>query len=359
MRPNRSRRHKEEAAGAFALKPLLDNAFDFLQGALRQLDRDPKRSTIEFYTAVELFLKARLLAEHWSLIVAKDPDRDQFQRGDFMSVSFDESHRRLRRIIGQPLAPEAIAAFDKVRTHRNRMVHFFQSDDTQQTTQSIAFEQLAAWHQLNRLILGPWADFFPSDTVSRVAAIEHELTRHHAYAEERFKYLLPQIKQDSAAGAIFVRCSSCMMNAAERDTSPDWIHGYKCRVCMNSWSEIPLACPQCGAAGVIQPYQGFRCRNRKCGHALGANEIYGLLDDDQTPPDEFFDRDTPANCDECQSYETVCRHGGEYVCVNCLSVFDRVYACEWCGAFGTERRENSGWTGCEFCEGRAGHIRDE
>ena len=58
------------------LASLVENAIDFLDRALRDLDSAPKYSVIHFYAAVELFLKARLLAEHWSLVIAKRQDAD-------------------------------------------------------------------------------------------------------------------------------------------------------------------------------------------------------------------------------------------------------------------------------------------
>ena len=50
---------------------LVDNALDFLNRSIADFEKSPKYSVIHFYTAVELFVKARLMAEHWSLVVAK------------------------------------------------------------------------------------------------------------------------------------------------------------------------------------------------------------------------------------------------------------------------------------------------
>ena len=45
--------------------------------SIGQLDTAPKYAVINFCSAVELFLKARLLAEHWSLIIT-DIDKTPF-----------------------------------------------------------------------------------------------------------------------------------------------------------------------------------------------------------------------------------------------------------------------------------------
>lgn len=52
--------------------PALDNvfdqivrsAFDFLERAIEQVEKDRKHSIVNFATAIELFLKARLFKEH-------------------------------------------------------------------------------------------------------------------------------------------------------------------------------------------------------------------------------------------------------------------------------------------------------
>ncbi|HEX4556398.1 MAG TPA: hypothetical protein VH249_20580 [Xanthobacteraceae bacterium] len=71
------------------LSRLIENALDFLTRAIDEFEGAPKYSIIHFYAAIELFLKARLLDEHWSLIVSKEPDRAKFESGDFVSVAFD------------------------------------------------------------------------------------------------------------------------------------------------------------------------------------------------------------------------------------------------------------------------------
>lgn len=55
---------------------LVENAFDFLDKAGREFENEPKYSVIHFYAALELFLKARLLHEHWTLILTKPEHSD-------------------------------------------------------------------------------------------------------------------------------------------------------------------------------------------------------------------------------------------------------------------------------------------
>jgi len=80
---------------------LVDNALDFLSKAIEDLKEHPKYSMINFHASVELFVKARLMAEHWTLVVAKrqEPDWTKFVAGDFQSVSLDDAANRLDKII--------------------------------------------------------------------------------------------------------------------------------------------------------------------------------------------------------------------------------------------------------------------
>jgi hypothetical protein len=53
---------------------VVENALDFLKQSILELKKSPKYSVIHFCAAIELFLKARLMLEHWTLIVGA-PER--------------------------------------------------------------------------------------------------------------------------------------------------------------------------------------------------------------------------------------------------------------------------------------------
>ncbi len=70
---------------------LLDNAFDFLEVGIQNFKDNPKYSIINFAASIERFLKARLLKEHWSLIISGDePNFQKFLQGDFTSINFKD-----------------------------------------------------------------------------------------------------------------------------------------------------------------------------------------------------------------------------------------------------------------------------
>ena len=84
---------------------LVRNAIDFLERSVHELEKEPKYSVIDFSAAVELFLKARLFKEHWSLIVSKieKVTIQGFQNGDFQSVTIDECLQRLHSVASEAL----------------------------------------------------------------------------------------------------------------------------------------------------------------------------------------------------------------------------------------------------------------
>ncbi|MGR5144820.1 hypothetical protein ACQKPX_24545 [Photobacterium sp. DNB23_23_1] len=67
---------------------VVNNGLSFLDLSIERLEISPKSAIIDLYTAIELFFKARLMKEHWTLILTK-PDianKTKFENGNFHSV---------------------------------------------------------------------------------------------------------------------------------------------------------------------------------------------------------------------------------------------------------------------------------
>lgn len=136
---------------------LVENAFDFLNVAIDELvNNRPKYSVIHFYASVELFIKARLMAEHWSLVVVRnEADWGKFITGDFQSVTLEDAAIKLKKIVGSGLSDHELKAFKDVAKHRNKMVHFFheahisgEDNQTQKigtTNRLVFFTQITIW----------------------------------------------------------------------------------------------------------------------------------------------------------------------------------------------------------------------
>ena len=109
------------------LERLVDNGFDFLNKAIEYLQDNPKFSVIHFHAAVELFLKARLMEEHWSLVISQRqyPDWKKFISGNFQSLSIDGAADRLEKVVRSGLSKPELKSFREITKHRNKVVHFF------------------------------------------------------------------------------------------------------------------------------------------------------------------------------------------------------------------------------------------
>src|SRR5689334_2361394 len=86
---------------------LINNAFDFFDEALNPvvLKENPTRSIVNFVVGVELVLKARLIREHWTLVL-KNPcstNHHSFSNGNFVSVSIDEAIQRIKTVCNEDL----------------------------------------------------------------------------------------------------------------------------------------------------------------------------------------------------------------------------------------------------------------
>jgi hypothetical protein len=87
---------------------LVESALDFLDTGLGELQQKPKFSVIHFFIGIELLVKARLLHEHWSLVVTRpgDVSKESFAEGNFESATLWQCLDRLERICEENLAEE-------------------------------------------------------------------------------------------------------------------------------------------------------------------------------------------------------------------------------------------------------------
>lgn len=339
---------------------LVRNGIDFLEKAMSQLDNEPKHSVINFHTAVEIFLKAPLVHEHWSLVVMdRDMNRQKYEAGDFLSVTFDDACSRLAKSLNKPLRPSAKEAFDKIRKHRNRMVHFYHSGLNGRQRDEIKLEQAQAWFELNRFISDTWGEQFKQFS-GELSRMERSLIANNHYAKAKYEDLKPMLEGMKKNGSVFEQCPRCETNAYHIKEEAPRLLISNCKVCFKSGKKIQVKCPECDdTEQYIEPDDRFICNN--CDHELsGEDEIFDLLDQNMVRGTKHdLDSNTPANCDECQGYETVCDYEGGYLCSNCFTYFDSIGLCEWCSTPMTGTTEDTYVFGCEYCGGLAAHHADD
>ncbi len=341
---------------------LVDNAFDFLDKAKREFESEPKYSVIHFYAALELFLKARLLHEHWTLIITKPETADllKFQKGDFHSVSLGEAQKRLNSIIQQGLTNDELNCFKELGDHRNRMVHFFHPDQQAKKEEIVAIvsQQCRAWFYLHRILTQRWKGVFDNYN-AKITSYDKSMRKQRQYLEAKFDQLKPDIDTAKASGSIFHICPSCGHLSLEEDATNYPVLGLKCRVCDFTANGVRIECPKCNTENPLIGEPWHSCNN--CGYAFKDTDVKSALSEWYVvTKDNMFDA-FEASCGECQSHLSVgLLQNDEWMCSNCFTLFDSsdIGACEWCGEHTTENLRDSYWAGCEFCEGSAGWNAD-
>jgi hypothetical protein len=333
---------------------LTENAVDFLTRAIDDFKDQPKYSIINFYTAVELFLKARLLHEHWSLIVLKDPDRAKFEKGDFQSVSFEAACERLQNVVQSPVPAAARKNFDTIRKHRNKMVHFFH--DTERPsgpeTESIALEQLRAWHDLHDLLTVDWAPIFESFN-QKFNEIDKKLSGHREFLRAKFDKLVPSIKEEKSKGIQFRLCPSCGFDAARVLPVLGDLFESTCLVCRRRESWFSYTCSKCNKVSPLGDGGEFVCT--QCQHKDDQAAIVEKINEFIITPDNYMDAHVPAHCAECEGYHSVVEYKEQFLCVVCFLVTEHIAACGWCSEYGNGDMEDSTMFGCTMCGGSVGN----
>lgn len=339
---------------------LVDNALDFLERSIQDLSTSTKYSVIHFYSSIELFLKARLLAEHWTLVVdrRKLPSKTDFERGDFASVSLEEAAALLEQVVGVAVPKKHLDAFKRVRNVRNQMVHFYHvdtaGDDGAKRIRGIVSNQLEAWYLLNTL-LHRWTDVF-APWKERIDALDRQLRQHGEYLKAAFNEQREAIQAEAKNGVLFVACPACEFDAERHPSALNEVYTSDCRVCRFSDVCIRITCPQCEQAEVIfrestSAVSCGACRTEFKRDALAERFVDG--DEAYSAAREGGHYAFPVNCGCCEGYETVVElPGGTLLCTTCFDEAEDYAICEWCSDESTHLPEDTFLTGCAFCDGR-------
>lgn len=341
------------------LGDLVENAIDFLRQSISDLTLKPKYSVIHFYAAVELFVKARLMAEHWSLVVSPKTDInwEKFSSGDFISVTLTEAEKRLKNVVGSPLPCNHSESFSGVARHRNRIVHFFHgaASGNSRMIEAIAKEKLRAWYFLHDMLLNQWSDVFGEWSES-IREIDHELRKHHAFLAPAFEAVRSTIEAKRSDGYVFTECPSCGFESEEHSSEMNSLHESECLVCGLTGAALRVPCPGCDGPVIFRSEPNAEC--------MGCHKVYdgALLREIFVDESEAHcvikdggDYPFPITCGECCSPETVVRiDEDQYLCTECFAITDEYGTCEYCSGASTALPEESYLHGCEFCDGRLG-----
>jgi hypothetical protein len=345
---------------------LVKSAFEFLRRAIDEFSKSAKFSTIHFAIAIELFLKARLMREHWSLLLDKPDQADKaaFFRGDAKTVTPDQTVDRLRRIASVAVPQTSRDIFARIAKHRNKMVHFIHAGETdadgQDGLQQVAEEQCAGWLAL-RTLLSEWPEF--ADYENDIWQISVKMEGHRAYLQKAFEAKAGELQAHRDGGGRIISCPSCGFESVKVAETISAIAEANCVVCrFFHGSEITVPCPNehCDKSISFTSYDGPPGVCQACQTALTKDDIRDALDTGEIITKHNYVDYIPINCPHCGGYHTVVEHHDLYVCTGCYETDTNYGVCSYCseGQLGGVP-EHSYLVGCEFCEGSAGHHADD
>lgn len=334
---------------------LTRNAFDFLEHSIAEFGKFPKYSAIHFYMAIEMLLKARLMKEHWTLIVSKPEQAcfNKFINGEFLSVTLKDAKERLRNIANEDIGGDAYNSFCMLANHRNKMVHFFHSglDSDEKVKEQIVAEHCRSWFYLHRLLIR-WNDHF-SDFSSEIDRANHAMKKHRKYLAAKFTALKAELGAARKAGNAPRLCSACDFKAAVPNCLDNQIALLHCLVCDHTETQVKIECPHCGKSIVIKN-EGYA----ECGYCKGSiepNHLEDALTDHDVAHIAIKDGDdtcNPVNCGTCGGYQTVILRGNHYFCTECFDISNGIEQCKWCTEYSTSDMEDSYLVGCNHCDGK-------
>ena len=348
------------------VQALIHNGLEFLDKAREELEASKaKFSVVSFWTAVEILLKVPLVHEHWSLVCSKktSPKRQAYRDGDFQSITYEETRNLLRDVLEKPLTPETHNVFEKVRKHRNRVVHFYHSAFTAADQVQIQKEQADAWFALNRLMRDEWQSIFGAKNSYswKLAHGETRLLRgSEFYAAVRLKQVKQELDSLAKIGIDIGICGTCKQQALVTSTQTTGSEKHtlfvtRCYVCTDLYRYISLICPDCDERqSLTEGDEPFACENCE-----STEDRMTLLDEETyRSVDEPLLSNLPAGCTNCMIPDSVCQHGDGYLCTQCLSYYTALDECECCNHLSDSVPEFSRYRGCDFCDGDSRYHDD-
>lgn len=348
------RRTKEQLFDA-----LVRNALGFVNTSFDHLQHKPKNAIVDLYTAIELFLKARLMTEHWTLMLSK-PETGDLQKlavGDFLSVYLDDALKRIQSILGEQIDKDASDNFKALGEHRNQIVHFAHSgmDNPSKTQAGVIAEAWTSWHYLYALLTGPWDEVF-KPYATELYVLNQRMMRQGEFIKARFEILKPQIEIQERKGNKIARCGHCHMPAAIVGEIHTWGTDYACMVCGVDDTALVECNTQLPCPGCNTPFKFFQqdlhaCPT--CDHELNTDILIDLCSQHFTEGDDWCDEGAVhiASCHNCKHPNpSVFYIEGMWSCVSC---FDRGWSavtCERCSEFVTGDMETIQYFACHKCE---------
>ncbi|MFD7573400.1 serine/arginine repetitive matrix protein 1 [Streptomyces sp. NPDC059810] len=169
-----------------------------------------KYAVLHLQAAVEVLFKARLLAEHWTLVFTHpvEATRKALDEATLSSVSPDKAITRLRNIVGVQISTKEEQALRKLTETRNKLQHFGVTDNAR-AVEARAGEVLDFLIRFIDAELQPYLE--PEDreaTKVVLKALRKGLGNINAYVEKRMNRIAGELREEGVE-RVTIECLAC------------------------------------------------------------------------------------------------------------------------------------------------------
>ena len=322
---------------------ILKNSLIFLLEGIQQIEINPKQSIVSFWTGVELFIKALLVEEHWSLIAKNTRmiTQENFKKGDFVSIDFQHSIDLLENVFSVSLEKKTKKAFETIRKHRNKIIHFTNPQIENKNAWDLCdifLEMGNVWNELQSLYL-PVIDFDENELLNLYENITEAIDSHGVILEGKYQQVYEKKLAHLNCDDI-LSCSLCNYKAVILSPVNSVLCITKCLVCNDEVDVIKIKCDHCNNINFLHKSETI-CL--KCHEELDLmSHIFR----------DGFQESKPlvaAACHRCGA-KSVINIESIWFCLNCFSYHSNVSVCDFCGSPVTHSTKNSYLNGCICCE---------
>lgn len=345
---------------------LVESAFDFFEKAISEHEKEPKYAVLHLAASVELFLKSRLMAEHWSLIFDNETkiNFDKFRNGDFKSIMVHNVIEKLNGILPGDLQVSLDAAkeFEELAKERNKIAHFFHSKlNDKKLQEKIVSQQCRVWYYIHGLIGNTWKKEYKIFS-ERLSDLSQKMQEQRKFLEEKFNIIRPDLDIfRKKTGIDICECPACKFEALVVEEDQNVFSYARCKICNKNNRVLKIICSECDSS-ILLEYGDDSCngydnnKNDWCHHQFSPDELAEILGISKYSQDDFYRHDI--YCPYCET-GSVYPTRDDYACLSCFELFVSIDACEWCNEYWAgELEEGTHYFGCPNCEGYSGHTRD-
>jgi hypothetical protein len=162
---------------------------------------------IHLTSSIELMLKARLVEEHWSLVIddLKEMDEKKFLSGEFKSININEALERVINICGCKIGDKKKLELKRLFNNRNKIIHIGSGINREHAIALLIGTISFIYDFVEESEL-----FVPeSSLANRYREIKSKIHKLDKFVSDRLNHIKNDLKTDS----IIVKCPNCWQKA--------------------------------------------------------------------------------------------------------------------------------------------------